>query len=91
MRIGYIQFHPQFGEKERNLKRAINFLEDGAGQYADLIVLPEIFNTGYVFRSREEVEKLSEEVPEGKTTRVFNEFRGGKLSLYCGGHLREKG
>jgi len=74
VRIGYVQFHPRFGEKEQNLKRAINFLDDGVGQYADLIVLPELFNTGYVFRSREEVEKLSEEVPDGRTTKVLMSF-----------------
>jgi len=71
MKIGYIQFRPKFGEKDKNLKRALKFLEDGARQEADLIVLPELFNTGYVFKSKDEVEMLSEQVPEGKTTKAL--------------------
>ena len=74
MKIGYIQFRPRFGEKERNLKRAIRFLEKGASQEADLMVLPELFNTGYVFRSKDEVERLSEKVPEGETTKTLAVF-----------------
>jgi len=74
VKIGYVQFKPQFGKKEENLKRALDFLKIGALQEADLIVLPELFNTGYVFRSRDEVEMLSEQIPEGETTRALIHF-----------------
>ncbi len=74
MKIGYVQFRPRFGEKERNLERALRFLENGARQDADLMVLPELFNTGYVFRSRDEVKALSERIPEGETTRALIRF-----------------
>jgi predicted amidohydrolase len=36
---------------------------------ADLVVLPELFNTGYQFVSREEVEALAEDIPSGATCR----------------------
>lgn len=74
MKIGYVQFKPRFGKKEENLRRAIKFLEEAAAQEADFMVLPELFSAGYVFRSRDEVEKLSEEVPDGMTTRVLIRF-----------------
>ena len=74
MKVGYIQFEPIFGEKEKNLKRIVTFLKEGAQKEADLLVLPELCNTGYVFKSVKEVEALSEPVPEGQTTRALAGF-----------------
>ncbi len=71
MRVGYIQFKPMFGEKERNLRRIREFLEKGAGIEADLLVLPEMCSTGYVFKSRKELESLSENIPFGPTTEML--------------------
>lgn len=65
MKIGFIQFNPQFGAKEKNVERAIGFLNRTD---ADLIVLPELFNSGYLFTSGEEVEAAAERIPEGFTT-----------------------
>jgi predicted amidohydrolase len=74
MKVGYVQFKPIFGKKAENLKRMLNFLKEGAKEEADLLVLPELFATGYAFRSIEEIEKLSEEVPEGETSRTLADF-----------------
>jgi predicted amidohydrolase len=74
MKVGYIQFKPVFGEKERNLRRIIRFLEEGVEKEADLLVLPELCTTGYVFKAEKEVKALSEEVPEGQTTRTLASF-----------------
>jgi predicted amidohydrolase len=38
----------------------------------DLVVLPELCLSGYVFQKQEEVEKVSETIPDGF---VFQEFR----------------
>ncbi|MCP8323695.1 MAG: hypothetical protein L6N96_05925 [Candidatus Methylarchaceae archaeon HK02M2] len=74
MKVGYIQFRPIFGEKERNLKRIIRLLHEGVRRKTDLLVLPELSNTGYVFKSEEEVRIFSEDIPEGQTTRTLTEF-----------------
>ncbi len=58
MRVGYVQFAPIFGAKRSNFERVEGFLE---GTKADLIVLPELFSTGYVFESREELLSLAED------------------------------
>ncbi len=68
MRVGYVQLQPEFGEVERNLERALELM---AGEKADLWVLPELFSTGYMFTSREEVRRLAEPVPDGPTTRAL--------------------
>ena len=85
MKIGYVQFQPQFGEKEKNLKRVLRFLKNGVQEEADLIILPELFNTGYVFRSMKEVEKLSEHIPEGETTKTLIHFaENNSLNIVAG-------
>jgi len=65
MKIGYVQMNPVFGEIEKNLDRADALIE---GANADLLVLPELFNTGYLITSKEEIRTLAEEVPGGRTT-----------------------
>jgi len=65
MRVGYFQFNPVFGEIKRNLDTVVTKLSQ---VQCDLIVLPELFATGYQFVSLEEVETLAEPVPTGPTT-----------------------
>ncbi|TLY35508.1 MAG: acyltransferase [Nitrospirae bacterium] len=64
MKVGYLQFNPVFGEVARNLDQVGERL---AGLTCDLLVLPELFNTGYQFVSVDETRKLAEEIP-GPTT-----------------------
>jgi predicted amidohydrolase len=64
MRVGVYQNAPVFGEVEQNTDKA---LQDISSSEVDLLVLPELFNTGYQFVSRKEVEALAEEIPSGKT------------------------
>jgi len=65
LKIGFIQLNPKFGEVEDNVDRAVAFIE---GVDADLLVLPELFNTGYLFVDRWEARELAEEIPSGYTT-----------------------
>ena len=51
-RIGFYQFRPLFGRPEANFERIAGRLEQASG---DLIVLPELPFTGYLFRDRREL------------------------------------
>ena len=66
MRIGFYQYRPLFGEVAKNLDAVAAALEHAE---ADLIVLPELFASGYQFVSKDEVVQLAEPVPNGPTTR----------------------
>ena len=68
MKVGFLQTSPIFGEKDKNVDIAISRIKQ---LDADLVVLPELFNTGYQFTSKEEALTLSEKVPEGKTTKAL--------------------
>jgi len=67
MKIGYVQNAPLFGEKDQNLEAVDSLL---SGVNAGLIVLPELFATGYNFVSVEEVAGLSEDAG-GETARFL--------------------
>ena len=82
MRVGYFQFNPVFGEVSRNLDLVTARLETVE---ADLIVLPELFATGYQFLSKEEVLGLAEPVPDGPTTKRLEDLaRGRGLTIVAG-------
>lgn len=68
MKIGAYQNNPEFGHVENNVQQAVIALQ---GTDADLLVLPEMFNTGYQFVSKEEAFELAEEIPTGYTCRAM--------------------
>ncbi len=88
MRVGLYQSHPIFGEVDANVERA---MEDLWEIKADLLVLPELFATGYQFISKEEVRKLAEEIPNGKTCQAMLELAKRKnVHIVFGLAEREK-
>ncbi len=64
MRVGFYQFNPEFGRVHQNVTRVIDALQDVR---ADIIVLPELPFTGYLFRNRRELALLAEEIPRSET------------------------
>lgn len=89
MKVGFLQTSPVFGKKDENIDTAlakINQLD------ADLVVLPELFSTGYQFTSKEEALALSEIVPDGETTRtLINLSKKKNLYVVAGIPERENG
>ena len=86
MKIGAVQFEPLFGEVDRNLELAWSLIMKSD---ADLLVLPELFNTGYVFTSKEEAISLSEQIPQGRTTQMLCDVAKEK-GIFIAGGLAEK-
>jgi Carbon-nitrogen hydrolase len=62
------------GKKARNVEQSLVMLADAARCGAQLAVLPELCNSGYVFATREEAFGLAEEVPNGPTCRPWAEL-----------------
>ena len=82
MKVGFYQFNPLFGEITRNLDHVSNRLSQ---VQCDLMVLPELFASGYQFISKQEVEELAEPVPDGPTTqRLIELARAGRMVLVAG-------
>jgi len=86
MKVGFVQFSPSFGKIDENIEKALSLIDKAD---AELIVLPELFNTGYLFISEKETANLAEEIPAGKTTKALIEIaRQKKINIVAG--LAEK-
>lgn len=86
MRLGVVQFNPEFGKINENTRRALAL----AGQAdADVYVLPELFSTGYQFKDRAEALDYAEKLPGGPTTEALERFCREHDCFVAGG-LAEK-
>lgn len=66
MRISLVQMHVEAGNPDANFERASGLMERAAAEKPDLIVLPEMWNTGYAL---DMIDSIAD--PEGKRTRAF--------------------
>ena len=64
LRVAFVQGRPRFGWVEENLDLGLSLARTVD---ADLVVIPELWSTGYVFSSRGEVAALAEDAAKGPT------------------------
>lgn len=64
MKAAFLQFEPKYLRVQQNLDTVASLI---AGADADLIVLPELFTSGYFFHSTADVARVAELIPEGPT------------------------
>jgi predicted amidohydrolase len=82
LKIGFYQMDVAWGDKQANIskiERAISKVD------LDLLVLPELFNVGYLFESREQLFSLAEGVPDGETTLALLQLSQAKQCSIVGG------
>lgn len=87
MKVGYIQTSPIFGEKGQNFKEIEKLITN---LKADLIVLPELFATGYTFVSKEEALSLAEN-NDGETAQFLIKVAQLTESVIVGGFIEKDG
>jgi predicted amidohydrolase len=86
MKVAVLQYNPIFGKKEANLRTVEKMLLKAN---FDLIVLPELFATGYLFLSKKEVAGLSEEISEGPTVAMMLDLCKRKNAFSAFGFLEK--
>lgn len=80
MKIGCIQLNVGFGKVDENFERAEQFIRQAAQGGAEIIVLPEMWNTGYA------LEKLPELADEnGERTQAFLSKLAKELAVHIVG------
>ena len=85
VKVAVVQMEPVVGETERNLANCLAKVTEAADNGAQLIVLPELCVSGYVFANREEAFALSEPIPGGPSCQAFETLaRERKIYLYAG-------
>ena len=76
VRVAVVQFDPQVGTDntqtnlENSLALALQAVENGA----NLIVLPELTNTGYLFANRQDAFNHAERIPDGPSVQAWTRF-----------------
>lgn len=85
MKIGYIQNTPTFGDKQKNFEEITKLAK---GLTADLLVLPELFATGYAFTSKEEAASLAE-TTSGETANFLKQLSAETGAIIVAGFVEE--
>jgi beta-ureidopropionase len=86
VRVGFYQMEPVLLDVDSNVDTALHILEKTP---ADLMVLPELFHSGYAFETKDEVDKVAESIP-GYTTQKLQEVAADKNMVIVAG-ICEKG
>ncbi len=88
MRLILYQSCPRLGEVEANLETVKAVVDQAA---FDLLVLPELFATGYYFHCMEQVAQLSEQIPGGPVTHFLIDLAHRKQAFICAGLIERDG
>ncbi|HCN62680.1 MAG TPA: hydratase [Pseudomonas sp.] len=91
VRVAVVQFDPQVGiqHSQTNLEHSLELAREAAINGANLIVLPELANTGYLFGTRQEAFLHAELIPEGPSMQAWLDF-ARKHQVYLAAGLAER-
>jgi N-carbamoylputrescine amidase len=76
--VACVQMEPKIGDVAGNIGRSLELIGKAADKGAELVVLPELCNTGYVFQSRAEARSLAEPIHEGMTCEAWMKIAAGR-------------
>ena len=71
--VAAVQFCPLLGEGERNRKKITQLIDEAFDQKAQLVVTPELGNSGFVYNSRSEALQNAEPIPGGPTVSALED------------------
>jgi predicted amidohydrolase len=88
MKIAYLQFKPEFCNPAANIEKIKTLT---AEKEFDLLVIPELANSGYLFTEKKELEKTAEYFGEGRFYSVIKEISERKSSFIVTGFCEKEG
>jgi omega-amidase len=86
LNVACAQMDIALGDKERNLEAALRMADEAARRGADILVLPELFTTGYCL---DQTDSLAEN-PKGHSIRLLRDLAGRFRLFLVGGSLLER-
>ncbi|MDQ5818135.1 MAG: hydratase, partial [Actinomycetota bacterium] len=91
MRVACAQYAIREGDREYNLGRSLHFIRRAVERGADLVVLPELANSGCDLGSYARALELAEEFSGGPTVRAWREQAESTGICVVGGLLEREG
>ncbi len=86
MKIGYLQFKPELGKPKQNTDKVESFICE---EKFDLLVIPELANSGYLFQEKDELKKVSENPENGKFCAMLKKISKTKNAHIVAGFCEE--
>jgi predicted amidohydrolase len=86
MKIALVQMNIEFGSPEKNFLQVQNYIEKAAAEKTDVIVFPEMWNTGYALT---ELDRLADENGD-KTKKLFSQLAEKYSVNIVGGSVSTK-
>lgn len=74
IRVGIGQMEPKIAESEENIDQLRIILREAKMKGVEVLVLPELANSGYAFKSIEEAKSSAEGIPEGDFSKVLRDW-----------------
>lgn len=87
MKAGFLQFRPLFGKPESNIASVKKLIEN---KDFDLLVLPELANSGYLFSNESELKELSENPYDGFFCNELSEICSDRNSFIVSGFCEKE-
>jgi predicted amidohydrolase len=88
MNVSFVQINSDLFDVEGNVDKAFRLF---GRKKTNLLVLPELFNTGYNFRTRSELAKVAETIPQGPTSQAIKDFSKRNSTEVVAGVAERKG
>jgi len=88
LKVGFVQFNPVFGRVKENLEKVESMIKS---INCDLLVLPELFSTGYTFKSRQEVLRFGEIFSNSNTIEFLKRIAKERRMSIVGGFAERDG
>lgn len=88
MKAGFLQFNPVLAKPEQNIKRIEELVKNID---FDLLVMPELANSGYFFSDRSQLEISADEIPMGNFCKALQRIAKEKNGYIVSGICEKEG
>lgn len=89
VKVACLQMDIKFGDTDFNIEKSLNMINVAADNGAQLIIIPEMANTGYVFNNKEEAFRLAENIQDSESINSWSSIAHDR-NLYIVAGMTEK-
>lgn len=89
VKVAAVQFEPVVGDRSRNLAAMERLIRTAKAKGAEIVVLPELADSGYMFRDAGELSSLSGPIPGGVSAETLSSL-SAELSIHVVSGLAER-